>query len=68
MKNKVLEKFSKSNYIFLETPDEKENYVQIMQSSSSDKCVHRYNIEIFNLFDQVLQLADTKPMIINKLK
>ena len=39
-----------------------------MQSSSSDKCVHRYNIEIFNLFDQVLQLADTKPMIINKLK
>ena len=68
MKNKVLEKFSKSNYIFLETPDEKENYVQIMQLSSSDKCVHRYNIEIFNLFDQVLQLADTKPMIINKLK
>ena len=68
MKNKVLEKFSKSIYIFLETPDEKENYVQIMQSSSSDKCVHRYNIEILNLFDQVLQLTDTKLMIINKLK
>ena len=68
MKNKVLEKFSKSIYIFLEIPDEKENYVQIMQSSSSDKCVHRYNIDILNLFDQVLQLADTKLMIINRLK
>ena len=39
-----------------------------MQSNSSDKCVHRYNIEILNLFDQELQLTDTKPMIINKLK
>ena len=68
MKNKVLEKFSKSIYIFLEIPDEKENYVQIMQSSSSDKCVHRYNIDILNLFDQVLQLADTELMIINRLK
>ena len=68
MNNKVLEKFSKSIYIFLETPDEREKYVQIMPSSSSDKCVHRYNIEILNLFDQELQLTDTKPMIINKLK
>ena len=39
-----------------------------MQSKSSDKCVHRYNIEILNIFDQELQLTDTKPMIINKLK
>ena len=66
MKN--LKKFRKSIYIFLKTPDEKEKYVEIMQSKSSDKCVHRYNIEILNIFDQELQLTDTKPMIINKLK
>ena len=66
MKN--LQTFCKSIYIFLKTPDEKEKYVEIMQSNSSDNCVHRYNIEILNLFDQVLQLTDTKPMIINKFK
>ena len=68
MKNKILEKFCKSIYIFLKTPDEKEKYVEIMQSNSSNKCVHRYNIEILNLFDQELLLTDTKPMITNKLK
>ena len=66
MKN--LQAFCKSIYIFLKTPDEKEKYVEIMQLNSSDKCVHRYKIEILNLFDQVLQLTDTKPMIINKFK
>ena len=66
MKN--LQTFCKSIYIFLKTPDEKEKYVEIMQLNSSDKCVHRYKIEILNLFDQVLQLTDTKPMIINKFK
>ena len=66
MKN--LKKNCKSIYIFLKTPDEKEKYVEIMQSKSSDKCVHRYNIEILNIFDQELQLTDAKPMIINKLK
>ena len=66
MKN--LQTFCKSIYIFLKTPDEKEKYVEIMQLNSSDKCVHRYKIEILNLFDQLLQLTDTKPMIINKFK
>ena len=39
-----------------------------MQLSSSDKYVHRYNIEILNLFETELQLINTKPMIKNKLK
>ena len=39
-----------------------------MQSSSSDKYVHRYNIKILNLFDPELQLINPKPMIKNKLK
>ena len=39
-----------------------------MQSDSSDNCVHRYNIEILNLFDPELKLINTKPMIKNKLK
>ena len=34
-----------------------------MQSHSSDDCVHRYNIEILNLFDPELQLINTEPMI-----
>ena len=41
--------------------------VKIMQSNSSDNCIHRYNIEILNLLDPELQLIDTKPMIKNKL-
>ena len=45
-----------------------EKYVEIVQSHSSDKYVHRYNIEILNLLDQELQLIKTKPMIKNKLK
>ena len=39
-----------------------------MQSNSSDNSVHRYNIEILNLFDIELQPISTKPMIRNKLK
>ena len=39
-----------------------------MESNSSDKYVHGYNIEILNLFDSQLQLINTKPMIKNKLK
>ena len=38
------------------------------QSNSSDKYLHRYNIEILNLFHPELQLINTKPMIKNKLK
>ena len=37
-----------------------------MQSNSSDNCVHRYNIEIFSLFDAELQFINARPMI--KLK
>ena len=39
-----------------------------MQSSSSDNCIHLYNVEISNLFDPELKLINTKPMIKNKLK
>ena len=63
-----LRKVPKSLYIFLTTPDDVEKYAKMMQSNSSDNCVHRYNIEILNTFDLELQLIDTKPMIKNKLK
>ena len=39
-----------------------------MQSNSSDKYGHHYNIEISNLFFPELQLINTKPMIENKLE
>ena len=39
-----------------------------MQSNSSDKYVHHYNIEILNLFDPELQQINTKPIIKNKIK
>ena len=39
-----------------------------MQSNSSEKCIHRYNVEILNILDPELQLINTKPMIKNKLK
>ena len=39
-----------------------------MQSNSSDKYVHHYNIEILNLFDPQLQQMNTKPIIKNKIK
>ena len=39
-----------------------------MQSNSFDNCIHRYNVEILNLFDPELQLINTKPVIKNKLK
>ena len=60
-----LRKVPKLLYIFLTTPDEVEKYVQ---SNSSDNCIHRYNVEILNIFDPHLQLINTKPMIKNKLK
>ena len=37
-----------------------------MQLYSSDNCVHRYCIDILNLFDPELQLINTKPTIKNK--
>ena len=40
----------------------------MMQSNSSDNCVHRYNIVILNHSDPELQLVDTKPMIKKKVQ
>ena len=62
-----LRKASKSLHIFLTTHDEVEQNVQL---NSSDNCIHHYNVEILNLFDQELQLINIKPVInrkINKL-
>ena len=56
-----LRKVGKSLCTFLTTPDE-------VQSSSSDNCVHHYNVEILNLFDPELQLINPKPLIDSKLK
>ena len=56
------------NYIFLVTLDEVEKYVKMMQSNSSDNCVHHYNIKVLNIFALELQLINTKPAIKNKLK
>ena len=39
-----------------------------MQSNSSDNFIHRYNVEILNIFDSEIQLINTKPKITNKLK
>ena len=63
MKNKILEKEAKLLY-----NDEVEKYLETMQSHSSDNCVHRYNIEVLNLFDPEFQLVNAKPMIKIKLK
>ena len=61
-------KVVKSLYIFLITPDKLEKYAKMMQPSSSNDCVHRYNFEILNLFDPELQMINNKPMIKNKFK
>ena len=54
---------AESFYISVTTPDEVEKYTEIMQSNSSNNCIHRYNVEVLNIFDPELQLTDTKPMI-----
>ena len=41
-------------YIFPKTPDEVEKHLQVMQSSSSNNCLCRFNIKILNLFDPEL--------------
>ena len=46
--------------IFLTTPDEVEEYAKMMQSNSSDNCVHHCNFEFLNFFDPELQLHDKK--------
>ena len=64
-KEQSLRKVAQSLYIFLTTPDEVKKYVEIMQSSSSDNCIHNYNVETLNIFDSELQLINTKPIIKN---
>ena len=71
-----LRKVPESFYTFLTTPHEVGKYVELIektseakimnQSSSSDGCVHRYNIKIVHLFVPKLQLINTKPVIKNK--
>ena len=39
-----------------------------MEENHSDNFVDQYNVEIFYLFDQELQLINTNAMIKNKLK
>ena len=61
-------KVAKLFYIFLTISDKIEKLLKIMQSNSSNICMHRRNVEILNIFDPELQLINTKPMIKNKLK
>ena len=49
-----LRKVAESLYIFHATHDKVKKYVEIMQSSSFDNYVHRFDIEVFNLFDPEL--------------
>ena len=39
-----------------------------MQSNYFNNCIHRYDVEICNIFDLELQLINIKPMIKIKLK
>ena len=48
-KKQNLRKVARSLYIFLTTPDEVEKYVE---SNSSDNCIHRYDVEIFNISNE----------------
>ena len=52
-------------YIFLTTTNKAEKYVEVMESNSSNNCVHHCNNKILNLFDLELQLINTKQMIKN---
>ena len=63
-----LRKVAKLLFIFLTASDEVEQYAKMMQSNSSDNCVHCSNVKILNLFYPELQLSNTKPMIKNKLR
>ena len=58
-----LRKVAELLYLFLKVSDEVEKY---MQSNSFDNCIHCYNVEILNIFDQGSQLINTKPMSKNK--
>ena len=39
-----------------------------MQSKSSNKYVHHYDVEILNISDPEIQLINTKPMVKKKIK
>ena len=56
-----LRKVAKALYIVPTTLDQ-------VQSSSSDNCIHHYNVKVLNLFDPELQMINTKLVIKNKLK
>ena len=45
-----------------------EKYGKMMQSNSSDNCLHGYNVKVSNTFDPELQSINTKPMVKSKLK
>ena len=60
-----MQRVTKLFYILVTTTAEVEKYEQ---SNSFDNCIHRYNVEILNLFDPELQLVNTKPIIKSKLK
>ena len=49
-----LRKVAKLLYFFLTTLNE-------VQSNSFDSCIYYYNVQILNLLDPGLQLANTKP-------
>ena len=68
MKEKILKKIPKSLNIFLATFDKVEKHAEVMQSNSSDTCIHLFYVEIFNTFDPELKLINAKAMIKSKLK
>ena len=42
--------------------------LKVLETNYSDNFLHQYNVEIFYLFDQELQLINTDPLIKNKSK
>ena len=68
VKDFVAINFSEYFKFTVTTPNEVEKCAKMMQSNTSDDCVHRYNMMILNLFDPELQLINNKSMIKNKLQ
>ena len=70
---KSLRKVEESFLYFLGTPDQVKKYAKLIEkmseaklmtkSSSSNNCVHYFNISILNPFDPELQLINTKPTV-----
>ena len=54
--------------IFLRTHDQEKKYAKMMQSNSSDNCVHHSNTEILNFFHPKMRVNNTEAMIKNNLK